>query len=841
MKVSELIQYFYYNIPISEYEVTADGFQDVFAKEKIAKEDFLKQLRSYAPGKGLDHVRNFLKNDYEFKKSSRSLEKAYKESDYSKSYPYLSCISMILYEAARAISFAEKRPAYSFEDYRRIRDHFKTDEFADAFINVYLKQKHAKTSYVQPEDDRCMYEASLLAHFAARRILFDSDYIEDYRSFLDRYSHIDERNANFPFVNEQEKQIAQQLNKKINKAEEDARQKKRPVENKTQEKTREYVIKDAMHNLRKAFLNTGKTSRDYDRIVSASTQIYENNPIVQNTTENAEDFTYGVILNETWYQNHRNGRKETILDRYINKKNISKDIGFFRQCVSDEDMKRYFSLEGYGVSFIKELGRNLFRLFDIEWEEVAELVKENEECKKAYNYLKNTSDELVLMIYYSAFDEYISNLVGSLLLNLDNRSIRRKMQDLLEDAGIVFPYCFNREFMHMTAKMNQGAIGTQGYVEEAAGIYLASYLKEPALVFSILEFPNFFIDRYIQCIVERQEVTDEEIEKEVFPIIQDFNDKKKAMQENSIKPKKGIKEAYSIYSATAKACGLNENFLWPENPLTAFQTDPEFMADFTFFYFDQYIGKKKTVDTFDFSDYFQVYAQALIYRTLIDHIFDDDNLIPPDFDLSFEENYRDLLKNEEADKEATNEMADSQELLQKIDELKAQKDKWKKETERLHNERNELNKALSSIAAKREGLEEANQKLRGEIEVLQATADRYDELKAEQLKARPEEISAFLSSFKIAISGGNNATVQKLLNKYPNMIWYEKVGDITASAGQMDYIIIMTQFNAHKMSETIEKKVGSSKTKILLVGEVRSNFELTEKIMFNKIKEEENR
>ena len=115
----------------------------------------------------------------------------------------------------------------------------------------------------------------------------------------------------------------------------------------------------------------------------------------------------------------------------------------------------------------------------------------------------------------------------------------------------------------------------------------------------------------------------------------------------------------------------------------------------------------------------------------------------------------------------------------------------------------------------------------------------YDELKAKQLEIDPENIFNLLSSRKIAISGGNKSTIQRLLDKYPNLEWYEKVSEISSSAGLMDYIFIMTQFNSHKMTMAIEKQVGNSKTKIITIGEVRSNFELVEKVIYNRIMQEE--
>ena len=163
MTEKELIQYFYFNVPCSEYDIEADKYQDVFASEKTNKEQFLKDLAKYVPGKGINYIRDFLKSDYNFRKTSRELEKIYKDSGYSSEYPYQQCISIIVFEIARALSFAEGKSAYTSEGYRRIEDYLKTEEFTKAFQDVYLKQKPAKAQYMQTQNDRYASEASIFA------------------------------------------------------------------------------------------------------------------------------------------------------------------------------------------------------------------------------------------------------------------------------------------------------------------------------------------------------------------------------------------------------------------------------------------------------------------------------------------------------------------------------------------------------------------------------------------------------------------------------------------------------------------------------------------------------
>ncbi len=578
-----------------------------------------------------------------------------------------------------------------------------------------------------------------------------------------------------------------------------------------------------------------------EKIISVSETVYLNKAPMLYLGTGPNDYASGIIAGEIYYQENKKDQQEGMIDRFLTRKNITKDIESIRQTISGEDMQQYFSLEGYAVSFIKELALSLFKLFRMDFEEIADLVKEIPDCKRSYNYLKSKSDDLVLMIYYSAFDEYISNLFGSLLLNIHNRKIQRMIQKHLEEADIIYPECYHSLFMADAASrsMTGGIQMTQNYVEISAGIYIATFLKEPAVAASFLEFHNYFLARYLQCIVLPERIPiDEEADKEIGPIIQDYISKQMA-ELQSRKPDGGIRDAYAIYSAVAKTFGLNDTFLWPQNPMDAYQNpdNADFMTDFTYYYFNRYIGKDKTIKSFSFKDYFQAYQQAFIYKELIDHILDDDMLIPPDYDLSFEEEYKELIEQSEDEQPAEDKSA----LQKENAHLKENRDEWKSKAQTLHSERNDLNKLLKKSNEKNEELEEENNSLRNRIDELLKISFLYDKIMAEQLKVQPEEIYQLLSSRKIAISGGNKATVQRFTDKYPDMIRYDTLNDVSASAAHMDYIFVLTQYNSHSAVEAIEKQVGSAKTKIILLGEVRSNFELTEKMMFNKIKTEEKR
>ena len=297
-------------------------------------------------------------------------------------------------------------------------------------------------------------------------------------------------------------------------------------------------------------------------------------------------------------------------------------------------------------------------------------------------------------------------------------------------------------------------------------------------------------------------------------------------------------DAYAVYEAAAKAFDLNDRFLWPENPLSAFSGDDAwFMHDFTYHYFSKYIGKDNTIRKFRFKDYFKVYVQALNYKNMIDHILDDEELVP-DFDLSFEDEFSELIRkeNEEINDEKSEDM---EQLHKQITDLTENRNEWKKEAQLLHEERNELRKDLEKINQRNEETEEENDLLKQENIALQKISYRYDELMAEKTKADPEEIHSLLSSRKIGISGMNKTMGLRFKEKYPDIVWYETAGDVNSGAGLLDYIFIMTQYNSHKITTLINKQVGSSKTRIINIGEVKSNFELAQKVIYAKIKEEE--
>ena len=848
MRIEKLIQDFYYSIPISEYEAKAEEYQTVFSANKIDKEQFLKSLHSFRPNNSLDHVKKFLKSEYDFKKVSKELEKAYNASGYASDFSYMDCISAIFRDIAIVISFSENKSSFDRENYRRIKEYLKSDDFKNVFTEVYLKQAHAKTKQFQPEIDRCYCETELFAHFAYRWFVGDMDYVRDYVDFINRYADIDEREANYPFLNEVEMQIARKSKKNLN--EELAKQYGETGDRSTKKAEKsDVVVDDAARNkyqfVEEEYLKTGKSRADLENIKSVCRTIFENNPIIQKNDmgelNDIDEYIMAVIKNETWYLSNNHSSTENMLDRYVNNTKTKMELASIRQVISEEDMKESFTLEGYGISFIKELALSLYRLFDPDPEELADLVKGNELCKSAYNYLKNGSDQLILRIHHGAFDEYISNLFGALLMNLNNKKISRRMFGYLKDVGIVFPDCYNSNFMNLsyTYRMFGQTPEAEQWVEEAAGIYLITYLKNPAATFGITEFINYFLNRYCMCITLPEEIPENVNEKTIKSIIDDYAEKHRIEREEGTKPESGIKEAYSVYDAVTKTYGLNERFLWPENPLNAFHNDntSDFMLDFTYYYFYKYIGKDKTIRTQKASDYFRVYSQALIYKSLIDCVLDDKRLIPPDFDLSFEREYQELINRSE-DIEVTID-EDRKTLLEEIKKLKENRDEWKSRAQSLHSEKNELNKYIKKIQQESEATSEESDGLREENEKFFKISCLYDELKAKQLEIDPENIFNLLSSRKIAISGGNKSTIQRLLDKYPNLEWYEKVSEISSSAGLMDYIFIMTQFNSHKMTMAIEKQVGNSKTKIITIGEVRSNFELVEKVIYNRIMQEE--
>lgn len=848
MGIEKLIQDFYYGIPVSEYEAKAEEYQNVFSSNKTNKEQFLKSLYSFKPSNGFDHVKKYLKSEYDFKKVSKELEKAYNASGYSSVFSYMDCISAIFHDIAIVISFLERKPSFNREDYRRIKEYLKSDDFKTVFTEVYLKQTHAKSKGFQPEIDRCYCEAELFSHFAYRWFMGDMDYVRDYVDFVNKYTQIDEREENYPFLNEIERQIARKSKKDLN--EELAKKYGETGEKNTKkvEKTdtvANNVAKNKYQFIEEEYLKTGKSRADLENIKSVCRTIFENNPVIQKNDmgelNDIDEYIIAVIKNETWYLSNNHSSIENMLDRYVNNIKTKAELASIRQVISEEDMKESFSLEGYGISFIKELALSLYRLFDPDPEELADLVKENELCKSAYNYLKNGSDRLILRIHHGAFEEYVSNLFGALLMNLNNRKISRMMYKYLKDAGIVFPDCYNSNFMNLsyTYKMIGQTPEAEQWVEEAAGIYLITYLKNPAATFGINEFINYFLNRYCMCIALLEEIPEDVNENTIKPIIDDFTEKHRIEREKLGRPEYGIKEAYSVYNAVTKTYGLNERFLWPENPLNAFHNDntSNFMLDFTYYYFYKHIGKDKTIKTQKASDYFRAYSQALIYKSLIDCVLDDEQLIPPDFDLSFEQEYQELIDRSEKLEETIGE--DRETLLEEINKLRENRDEWKNRAQSLHSERNELNKYIKKIQQESEAAFEESDGLREENEKLFKISCLYDELKAKQLEIDPKDIFNLLSSRKIAVSGGNKSTIQRLLDKYPNMEWYEKVSEISSSAGLMDYIFIMTQFNSHKLTMAIEKQVGNSKTKIITIGEVRSNFELVEKVIYNRIMQEE--
>ena len=67
---------------------------------------------------------------------------------------------------------------------------------------------------------------------------------------------------------------------------------------------------------------------------------------------------------------------------------------------------------------------------------------------------------------------------------------------------------------------------------------------------------------------------------------------------------------------------------------------------------------------------------TLIYKSLIDCVLDDEQLIPPDFDLSFEQEYQELIDRSEKLEETIGE--DRETLLEEINKLRENRDEFTK-------------------------------------------------------------------------------------------------------------------------------------------------------------------
>ena len=270
MSISQLIEYFYYNVSIKEYDTKSDEYQNVFAEEGTSKKEFLKALRAYVPDKGFQYTKDRLKNNYSFRRTYKELEKVYKDSDYAKEINFQNCIGMIFYYIQSAISFSKRKNLYTAEGERLAMEVLNRPAFRSMFSESFLKQKPNRAITRAPEHDTIHFEIMILAHFAANLLENENAAIK-YKEFLDQYKDTDSRNDNFPFSSEIEKEIIRNEQHLNNSNEKEEQKYNKALANAIEQAVtipRGNVSNKNIYGLREEYLKTGKNLSDFNHFTA---------------------------------------------------------------------------------------------------------------------------------------------------------------------------------------------------------------------------------------------------------------------------------------------------------------------------------------------------------------------------------------------------------------------------------------------------------------------------------------------------------------------------------------------------------------------------------------------